>query len=63
MKNKPWIISKLDDKIINDSIKDFDIIDQNYEKIKDDRMVLIMSCVQYEIQQVLSDKQKNYLIH
>ena len=63
MKNKPWIISKLDDKIINDSMKDFDIIDQNYEKIKDDRMVLIMSCVQYEIQQVLSDKQKNYLIH
>lgn len=56
-------LSKLDNKLVDDAMKDFDIIDQNYDKIKDERMILIMSCTQYEIQQTLDNIKSRNIIH
>ena len=56
-------LSKLDNKLVDDAMKDFDIIDQNYDKIKDERMILIMSCTQYEIQQALDNIKSRNIIH
>lgn len=56
-------LSKLDNKLVDDAMKDFDIIDQNYDKIKDERMILIMSCTQYEIQQTLENIKERNIIH
>lgn len=61
MKNN--YISKLDNRLIDDALKDFEIIDNNYKNIKDERMILIMSCTQYEIQQTLENIKERNVIH
>ena len=56
-------LSKLDNKLVDDAMKDFNIIDENYWNIKDERMILIMSCTQYEIQQALDNIKNRNIIH
>ena len=61
MKNNT--LSKLDNKLVDDAVEEFNVIDNNYKNIKDERMILVMSCTQYEIQQTLDNIKNRNIIH